>query len=52
MIVYKVFYKDYDRKIGIPLGRFDRKEKKPQRNDPVGNWYEMGYGILRKKGKR
>ena len=38
--------------IRYPPWQIDRKEKRPQRDDPTGNWYEMGDDILSKESSR
>ena len=47
MMVYKVFYKDYDRKIGVPLGRLIERRKNLRGMTPLEagmRWAKVSYG--------
>ncbi|MEI9477157.1 MAG: hypothetical protein WCO26_11340 [Deltaproteobacteria bacterium] len=47
MMVYKVFYKDYDRKIGIPLGRLTERRKNLRGMTPLETgmrWAMVSFG--------
>jgi hypothetical protein len=47
MMVYKVFYKDYDRKIGIPLGRLIERRKDLRAMTPLESgmrWAMVSFG--------
>ncbi len=47
MMVYKVFYKDYDRKIGVPLGRLIERRKNLRGMTPLEagmRWAKVSFG--------
>jgi hypothetical protein len=47
MMVYKVFYKDYDRKIGVPLGKLIERRKDLRGMTPLESgmkWAKVSFG--------
>jgi hypothetical protein len=51
MMVYKVFYKDYNRKIGIPLGRLIERRKDLRGMTPLESGMRWAMVFFGKKVK-